>query len=52
MTYGYNKRFFFCVVGKATVDIDNTIPQAVRLKEAGVHVISVAVGGDHNVGKF
>ena len=43
---------FFCVVGKATVDIDNTVPQAVRLKEAGVHVISVAVGGDHNVGKF
>ena len=36
--------------GKATVNIQRTVPEAVQLKSAGVHIISVAVGGDHNVG--
>ena len=38
--------------GKATVNSERTIPEAVELKLEGVHVISVAVGGDHNVGMF
>ena len=39
-----------CFTGKATVNIQRTVPEAVQLKSAGVHIISVAVGGDHNVG--
>lgn len=46
------KMYQTLLAGKATENVENTLPEAVRLKLEGVTAISVAVGGDHDVGTY